>query len=223
MRTIVNGPKTLRLGTQGENLAREFLFPETIAWAEKFGTGSAQMLCRPPDGSTLYPAALEMENGAALWRIAASDLSSPGCGCCELRWCVGNHVLISHTYVTFVAKGLASGEDDPWETYLEKILQAGASALEAASRAENAAVHSPIIRDGSWWVWDPESGDYADTGSGVSGGSDGGTLDHRVLTFRDAENQHPISSITGLTEAVGRIPPPVQSITNVELEELLHE
>ncbi len=224
MRTIVKGPGTLYLGKQGENLARELAFPETAAWAAELGVGTVQLLCRPPDGGRAYPAALELEeDGTAVWPISAADVAQPGCGCCELRWCAGDRVVKSRTYATYVAEGLTPGGGDPWADYLEKVLAAGASALEAAARAENAAVHSPIIRDGSWWVWDPALGDYTDTGSGVSGGGEGGTLDHRALTHRDGENQHPIASITGLAEAVGSIPPPTRPITNIELEELMHE
>lgn len=223
MRTNVTGPRTLYLGKQGEHLSREFAFPETALWREEFGEGAVQLLCRPPGGENIYPAALELEDGTAVWRVGSGDTAQPGYGCCELRWSVDGRTVKSRTYVTFVAKGVTGDEEDPWDGYLEKILDAASQALDAAGRAENAAVHSPVIRDGSWWVWDPEKGDYTDTGSGVSSGGGSGTTDHRNLTHRDAENQHPIASITGLAEAVGRIPAPVQAITNIELEELLHE
>ena len=223
MRTTVTGPQTLRLGKQGEHLTREFAFPETADWHEAFGEGAAQLLVRPPDGADAYPAVLDEENHTAVWRVTAAETQHPGYGCCELRWSVGGQTVKSRTYVTYTAPGLSGEEGEPWEDYLEKVLSAASQALEAASRAENAAVHSPVIKDGSWWVWDPAAGDYTDTGTGVSTSGGGGTLDHRSLTYRDAENQHPITSITGLAEAVGRIPAPTQAITNAELEELLHE
>ncbi len=53
------------------------------------------------------------------------------------------------------------------------------------------------------------------------GGGEGGTADHRLLTHRDAETQHPVSAIDGLEEELRRIPPPAEAITNLELEELL--
>lgn len=56
------------------------------------------------------------------------------------------------------------------------------------------------------------------------GGGPGGPhppSDHRVLTNRDAADQHPMAAITGLADAVRRIPPPVEALTNLELEELL--
>lgn len=53
------------------------------------------------------------------------------------------------------------------------------------------------------------------------GGGEGGTTDHRYLTNRDAENQHPIRSIDGLERELKRIPPPAEPLTNLELEEML--
>lgn len=55
----------------------------------------------------------------------------------------------------------------------------------------------------------------------TSGGEGGGTSDHRALTNRDAEGQHPIGSIAGLSEELDRIPEPVEALTNSELEALL--
>lgn len=52
-------------------------------------------------------------------------------------------------------------------------------------------------------------------------GSEGGTADHRLLSHRDAEGQHPIGAVTGLAQALDRIPEPAEAITNAELEEML--
>lgn len=53
------------------------------------------------------------------------------------------------------------------------------------------------------------------------GGGEGGITDHRYLSNRDAENQHPMKSIDGLEEELKRIPAPVEPLTNEELEEIL--
>lgn len=45
------------------------------------------------------------------------------------------------------------------------------------------------------------------------------TDDHTKLINRDAENQHPISSITGLSEELGSRPG--EALTNLEIESLL--
>lgn len=53
------------------------------------------------------------------------------------------------------------------------------------------------------------------------GGGGGGVTDHRQLTHRDAEGQHPMEAIEGLAEELRRIPAPVEPLTNEDLEELL--
>lgn len=70
-----------------------------------------------------------------------------------------------------------------------------------------------LISEGSVTGEDPEP---APPPSG-----EGGTTDHRQLTHRDAEEQHPISSISGLEKVLNRIPGPVEALTNTELEEML--
>lgn len=51
--------------------------------------------------------------------------------------------------------------------------------------------------------------------------SGGEYRDHRQLSHRDAEEQHPIAAIAGLEEKLERIPEPVEALTNLELEEIL--
>lgn len=53
------------------------------------------------------------------------------------------------------------------------------------------------------------------------GGGEGGTSDHRLLSNRDAEKQHPIPAIEGLEDELRRIPAPVEPLTNEDLEAIL--
>ena len=46
---------------------------------------------------------------------------------------------------------------------------AAAQAEQAADRAEQAAVHAPTVQNGVWWVFDPASGAYIDTGVAAQG------------------------------------------------------
>lgn len=52
-----------------------------------------------------------------------------------------------------------------------------------------------------------------------TGDSSGNSSDHRRLTHRDSDDQHPISSITGLNSTVDNLA--TRSITNSELEAIL--
>lgn len=66
------------------------------------------------------------------------------------------------------------------------------------------------------------SGDRELSSVPLEGGSgEGGTTDHRRLSHRDAAEQHPIASISGLEKELNRIPEPVEALTNTELEEML--
>nr|DAG38937.1 MAG TPA: hypothetical protein [Caudoviricetes sp.] len=46
----------------------------------------------------------------------------------------------------------------------------------AADRAENAAIHQPIIMGGTWWIWNADIEEYTDTGTTASGGGGGGDV-----------------------------------------------
>lgn len=46
-------------------------------------------------------------------------------------------------------------------------------------------------------------------------------LDHRALTGRDAQDQHPVEAIEGLKDELMRIPEPTEALSNFELEEIL--
>lgn len=74
------------------------------------------------------------------------------------------------------------------------------SVLDAAELVKEATVHGPTIgSNGNWYTWDFESKQYIDTGVAASGGSG----DHSKLINLDANDQHPMSAITGLVGALG--------------------
>ena len=52
-------------------------------------------------------------------------------------------------------------------------------------------------------------------GAAGDGGGEGAS-DHRVLTGRNLERQHPISAIEGLAAELAKIPAPVEAMTNEE-------
>lgn len=91
---------------------------------------------------------------------------------------------------------------EPQNSWFVQVADARDEALAAAVRAENAAIHQPYPNEetGTWWVWSAETGKYEDTGE--SYGVGGGTSDHTELSNRDAADQHPMSAITGLEDAL---------------------
>ncbi len=171
----------LPLGKQGENRARGIMFRDPFAWRDEFGPGGVQLLVRRPMEATAYPVVVEATDCGWLWTLTDTDTERSGRGECELRYLVGNIIIKSKTYQTTITPSLAPGEPPtpPEQSYLDQVTAQGAKAVqaaenaqEAATRAEDAAMHQPVIRDGNWWTWDPEVGDYQDTGTpAVSSGS----------------------------------------------------
>ena len=59
--------------------------------------------------------------------------------------------------------------------YAESAKESETNAAESAAKAEDAAVHSPIVgENGNWFVWDFTKSEYVDTGkpASIGGGSD---------------------------------------------------
>ena len=189
------------IGYEGENRARRLeiqadIGPEWVCW-----------LCMEySDGTTT---ALPLErSGDVLWaELTRAYLSIPGPLLVSLRAQSGDVVRKSGTASLFVARSICGNAEELPPAVYEQIL------TELGNKG-----------DGLGYTEDGDLGLYAGerllSAVPVEGGG-GGTSDHRRLTHRDAEAQHPIESIDGLTAELRKIPAPVEALTNLELEELL--
>lgn len=202
---LVKTGSILPLGKQGENLARKIQF-DISRWIGTLGPGSVQLLHQRNGDETPYPVAVEQEGNLAVWTVTNADTAAAGTGRAELQYYVGDALAKSETWMTKVFPALGPAGETPPEAqqgWVDQVLQAGAAAVEAAEKAESAAVRQPYpnAETGTWWVWDAESGAYTDTGVSYGTGG-GGTSDHEKMTGRDKADQHPISAITGLEDAL---------------------
>lgn len=129
----------LPLGRRGENCARRIVF-DISAWRKSFGRGTAQLLCRRPGDETPYPAPLEQEGGKAFWTVTATETArAEAYGQCQLQYVVGDAVVKTRTYQTWVAGSLAPEEEavpQPQQGWVEQVLLAGAQALSGAEDAQ---------------------------------------------------------------------------------------
>jgi len=202
MREIIAVPRRiLTLGKQGENMAVRIRFPVADEWRRLYGNGSFQLLHRRSTDVVPYPVSLDITGSDVYWTVSCSDVAYPGNGVCELIYLVGDAVAKSESFVTMTIPSLGSTgpvPSGPWQSWVDAVLQAGLNAEAAAERAALAVIHEPDIgKNGNWWIWDFESGQYTDTGVSAAP-----VLDHSVLSNRNLPAQHPISAIAGLTEAL---------------------
>ena len=157
----------LPLGKQGENLARKIQF-DISRWIGTLGPGTVQLLHQRRGDEAPYPVAVEREGNFAVWTVTNADTAAPGTGHAELQYYVGDALAKSETWMTKVFPALGPAGETPPEAqqgWVDRVLQAGTAATEAADRAENAAVRQPIVgSNGNWWTWDLDAGAYADTG-----------------------------------------------------------
>lgn len=218
-KVVVGCADTIYLGKKGENLAREITFTDPLEWAELFGPGVVQLVNMRPDDTSPYPVELTMQDGCAVWAVTAADTGKVGRGSCELRYYVGDVLAKSRTWNTIVEASISDDLTDPpapQQGWVDKVLQAGTDAQEAAKRAEDAAVRQPYPNEetGTWWVWDAAAGAYKD--SGMAYGVSGSIKTDDTLTFKDGilsvntskkaekDNTLPITSAAVFTE-IGNI------------------
>ncbi|MGI5895197.1 MAG: hypothetical protein ACOX6P_11520 [Candidatus Merdivicinus sp.] len=119
----------------------------------------------------------------------------------------------------------AGGKDpgytpDEYQQFVQQIEEAARQAAEgaersetAADKAEEAAIRQPVIgENGNWEIWDPETGEYKDSGFPASGGGGGGykigdglKLENGVLSVDTAaevqqDNTKPVTSAAVYTQ-----------------------
>lgn len=158
--------RTLTLGREGENLARQVVF-DISEWRASYGDGTVNLIAQRYGDAEPYPCTVTVDGSSVTWKVMAADTARKGYGKCELRYTVGDALVKSETWNTYTADALGTPAPEPPEpqkAWVDKVLAAGQAAVDAS-------VNSPKIgSNGNWWVWDFEAGVYADTGVAASGG-----------------------------------------------------
>lgn len=151
MRTILaTDDSVLFLGKQGENLATRILFPYAEKWKEIYGEGVFQLIFLRPEDTTPYACVIGIDEENVTWDITNTELANPGTGRVELCYFVGSTLAISLQWIT---KSIASLTDvgdtppEPWESWVEEVLQAGSDAEQASADAIQAKNDAEIARD----------------------------------------------------------------------------
>lgn len=142
MKTYLAKPDAgLFLGRQGENEARKIQF-DISGWMETYGPGVVQLLVQRHGEDTPYPVPLEVDGNLSAWTISSADTAIHGDGGkAELQYYVDAALVKSGIWSTYVADSLGeAGEEVPegYQSWVDKVLQAGADAQSGAERAEQA-------------------------------------------------------------------------------------
>lgn len=137
-----NTLSSLPIGRCGENLARKVVF-DIRDLESLYGPGVAELIYQRPGDAAPYPVAVRRDGESVLWDLTSADTAvAGGYGRCELRWYVGDVLVKSRIWKTWVEPAMAPPGDTPPEpekSWVDQVLEAGTQAQEAAQRAENAA------------------------------------------------------------------------------------
>lgn len=131
----------IELGKQGENLAVTIVF-DIKDWVQSFGEGTVQLLHRRNGDRTPYPCNVSVDGGMVRWAVTEADVAAPGNGFAELQYHVDAVCVKSVSYVTNTNRSLgAAGAMPPasQDSWVNKVLRAGAKAEQAAREAQKAA------------------------------------------------------------------------------------
>ena len=150
------------IGRLGENEHRTIRFWESAEVLAMYPEASVTVLHKRPGDAAAYPVApgyVEIQDGIVCWTIQSGDLAKVGRGKAELVFTNGGVIAKTMIYDTMIDQALDGAGDppEPWESWIEEVVEAGE--------------HAPIIRNGTWYAWDISEGDYVNTGvnAGISG------------------------------------------------------
>ncbi len=172
-----NSLSTLHLGRHGENLARQIVF-DVSGWESEYGPGSVELIAQRPGDEAPYPVVTTRDGCIVVWTVTAADTLYPGySGRCELRYSVGDVLVKSRIWRTWVDETMGTPSEttppEPEKGWVDKVLEAGTSAKEAAERAEEAAkkaesaVPAGSLSIGNGLKWDADGNLIVDTAGKV--------------------------------------------------------
>ncbi len=142
MKIITAEPFSLiDLGHRGENSARCVVF-DIADWIKTYGQGNAQLAAQLPSSSAPYPCTVTADGDKLIWQITSADTSVAGKGKCELSYYVGEQLVKSCVYQTYISQSLAKVGEVPQaqKAWVDEVLAAASRAVAAQNAIENMTV-----------------------------------------------------------------------------------
>lgn len=143
MRIIIANKTVIFIGMKGEDNATQVRFPIARQWRETYGDGVFALAFQRPTESSPYACTVtEDENGNVCWDITNTEVAKVGNGQAELLYYVDGNIAKSATYITTSVDSITAVEGDPpepWESWIDQVIEAGTTAVQAATDASESA------------------------------------------------------------------------------------
>ena len=142
-----NTLKQIPLGRRGENLARKIVF-DISAWITTYGDGHVVLIHQRPQDAIPFPIAIEQHETEVWWPVTRTDTaSSIGIGQCELQYYVGDTLVKSKSFETFVEDAMDEpSEEEPPAPEQGWVAQIVAIGVEAKTSADAANADAKIVK-----------------------------------------------------------------------------
>lgn len=141
----------INIGKVAENYAERVAFNVKELFYDELGTGGTVTLVhRRPKDTDAYPCSVTVQGDFCYWVVSSADLTKDGYGKAELIYTIGDQVAKSITFQTCIHKSLTQTEDvpEPWQSWYDDVIQAGADAQEAKAEWENMEAEATALAEG---------------------------------------------------------------------------
>ena len=130
----------LNLGRVGENGVTEFVF-DYANWTDEFGEGVLSLVLKRQGDAEGYPKSMTVESGQSTWVVDSTDVGVEGIGEAQLTYTVNGDAKKSVIYLTRTCPSIepVGPAPDPYQSWLDQMIEAKEDAENAAERAETAA------------------------------------------------------------------------------------
>ena len=142
MRVTLAASQAIEIGRKGENNVNKVVFP-VYGWAELYGDGSFGLIHQRATDNDPYGCTVTVNDKFVEWVITSADVDVVGKGKCELRYINSDGMRVkSVVYETITRDSLGNNSlepPEPWESWVDNVIDAGTNALEAADAAQGYA------------------------------------------------------------------------------------
>lgn len=145
------------IGRQGETDVVTVQFP-TEGWSELYGNGSFELLHKRCKDVAPYPCSITVADGMVNWVIGSADTQYVGRGVAQLVYVVDGAIAKSVIYATSTLRSVDGGScaPEPWQSWVDEVLAAGAAATEGAEYTNQRAL------DAEAWAVGQRAGEDVD-------------------------------------------------------------